>query len=275
MAIQLIAFDIDDTLLTSKGELLESSIRAIEKAKQQGCKIVMVTGRPYASTKPILQKLNLDNSDNEYLALFHGAILQTTSGKIISKKVFRMDEFDNLNKLAAQQKVLIAGETPRYIYTTSPDLDLLMAWESYKNRLQIRVRPISYFRKQKDQNKLNIAKILYIGNQKRIDKVEGNLPNWLQDHYFVARSEGYCIDISPQGINKGWALQLLTKKLNIEPSEVMAFGNSDNDIPMINFAHVGVAMKNSTPNLLKTADLITGSNNEDGIAQAIYKVLNK
>lgn len=275
MTIKLIAFDIDNTLLTDKGELLESSIRAIKKAKKLGCKIVMVTGRPYVSTKPILQKLDLDNSDSEYLALFHGAILQTTSGKIISKKVFTVDEFDDLNKLAVQQKVLIAGETPQYIYTTSPNLDLLMAWESYKNRLKIRVRPISYFRKQKDENKFNIAKVLYIASKEHLDEVENNLPEWLKDHYFVARSEGYCIDISPQGIDKGWALERLTKKLNISASEVMAFGNSDNDIPMINFARIGVAMQNSSRNLLDKANLVTGSNNENGIAQAISKVLNK
>lgn len=273
MSLKLIAFDVDGTVITDRRKLLDSSVDAIKLAMTRGCKIIFVTGRPYVSTKPILQKLGLDNRDDEYLALFHGAILQTTSGKILSKRVFSMKDFKDLDLLATDQRVLMVAETPKYIYTTSPNLDLRTAWESYKNRLPIRVRPLGYLSGYKGE--LNMAKMLYISQTDHLTQVEKNLPSWVRNRFFVARSENYCVDISPKGVNKGWALKQLAERLDIKPSEVMAFGNADNDIPMIDYAGIGVAMKNSSPKLLNKANLITDSNNESGIANAIYKELNQ
>ncbi len=267
MAIKLIALDCDGTLLNDKGKILDSSVKAIQKAKEKGCKIVLVTGRPWISTKPILQKIGLDNSKNEYVALFHGAILQDTTGNILSTTPLSFKDFVDLDLFATNQGVNMVAEASDCIYTTTGDLDLFVSFESFKNKLPIKVRILHQFMGMQDS--IHVYKILLVGKKDRLDKIEKNIPKWMNDRFTIARSENYCIDISAKKISKGWALKQLADKLNIKSTEIMAFGNADNDISMIKYAKLGIAMSNSSTALLKNADAITTSNNNDGIAKAI------
>ena len=83
MDIKLIAIDIDGTLVNSKKELTEGVKLAIEKAKKQGIKVVICTGRPLPGALKLLAELGLDNDDNQYVVSFGGAVVQSTSGKVI------------------------------------------------------------------------------------------------------------------------------------------------------------------------------------------------
>lgn len=271
MAIKLIALDCDGTLLDDNGKLLPSSIHAIEKAKETGIKIVLVTGRPYVSSKPILQKLGLDNKDDEYLAAFHGALIQTTSGKILSKTSMSFKDFADLDLFGVNRQVSMVAETPKYILTTMGNIHPKTAFESLKNNLLIRVRSLRECMEQ--QKYFDMLKVLLIGDKEKLDQIENNIPNWMQKKFTVARSEDYCIDVSPKSVNKGIALKIIAEKLNIKPDEIMAFGNADNDIPMIQYAKYGVAMGNSSPKLIKTANIVTDDNNNDGIAIVINQYM--
>lgn len=267
MAIKLIALDCDGTLLDDKGKVLNSSVKAIERAKRKGCKIVLVTGRPYISTKPILEKLGLDNRKDEYVALFHGAVLQDTAGNVVSTTPLALKDFIDLDLFAINQGINMVAEAPDCIYTTTGNLDLFVSFESYKNKLPIKVRTLTQFLGMEDI--MHVYKILLVGKKEKLDKIQRNISGWMKDRFTIARSEDYCIDISAKQISKGWALKQLADKLNIKPTEIMAFGNADNDISMIKYAKFGIAMSNSSQNLLKEANEKTSSNNEDGIAKSI------
>ncbi len=271
MAIKLIALDCDGTLLDDNGKLLPSSVEAIKKAKNKGIRIVLVTGRPYISSKPILQKLGLDNMDDEYLAAFHGALLQTTSGQVISKTPLSFKDFADLDLFAVNRQVSMVVETPKYILTTMGNIHPKTAFESLKNKLLIRVRTLHQCMEQQDI--FEMLKVLLIGDKDKLDKIEHNIPKWMKKRFTVARSEDYCIDVSPKSINKGIALKAIAEKLKVKPDEIMAFGNADNDIPMIEYAKYGVAMGNSSPKLIKASNIVTDDNNSDGIAIVLDKYI--
>lgn len=271
MAIKLIALDCDGTLLDDKGKLLPSSVKAIKRAEKAGIRVVLVTGRPYISSKPILEKLGLDNKDYEYLAAFHGALLQTTNGRIISRTPLSFKDFADLDLFAVNRQVSMVVETPKYILTTMGNIHPKTAFESLKNKLLIRVRTLHQCMEQQDT--FDMLKVLLIGDKEKLDKIEYNIPEWMEKRFTVARSEDYCIDVSPKSVDKGIALKSIAEKLKIKPDEIMAFGNADNDIPMIKYAKYGVAMGNSSPNLIKAAKIVTDDNNSDGIAIVINKYI--
>lgn len=121
--------------------------------------------------------------------------------------------------------------------------------------------------------KPEMLKIMAVADKERLDKIQKNIPKSLTDKLNPIRSEPVYLDFTAPNVDKGWALKQLSEYLHLSPNEVMALGNADNDIPMIQFAGTGVAMEESTPNLLKVADYQTTSNNVDGIVKAIQKLV--
>ena len=99
----------------------------------------------------------------------------------------------------------------------------------------------------------------------------------------IARMDGvkpvtsldYNVEVSLAGADKGHSLLILADKLGIDPQEVMSFGDNDNDLEMIRFSGMGVAMKNAIPEILEAADYVTDSNDQDGVAKAIEKFVLK
>ena len=91
----------------------------------------------------------------------------------------------------------------------------------------------------------------------------------------TAKSADIFLEIFPKGVSKGTALKQICKLLRIQPEETIAFGDHELDIPLIEAAGMGVAMGNGISALKEKADLITGTNNEAGIADALEKILEK
>jgi len=83
---------------------------------------------------------------------------------------------------------------------------------------------------------------------------------------YITSSESYYIEMASGSVSKASALQALAAQFHITPEQVMAFGDSDNDIELLSYAGCGVAMQNATANLMKAASAVTRSNNEDGVA---------
>ena len=90
-------------------------------------------------------------------------------------------------------------------------------------------------------------------------------------HINVFRSEPYFLELVPQGIDKALSLAVLLKKIGIAREEVIAMGDGYNDLSMIQFAGLGIAMGNAQEPVKKAANYITLSNEEDGVAEAIDK----
>ena len=87
----------------------------------------------------------------------------------------------------------------------------------------------------------------------------------------IVRSGEYFIDIMKEGTTKGKALAMLANHLNVKPKDVVAIGNYYNDLDMLQYAGLGIAMDNSPEDVKAAADVVTLSNNEDGVRLALEK----
>lgn len=274
MSIKLIALDIDDTLLNSNGQLEAATIQAIERAKKNGIKVVLTTGRPLLSTTKFLERLGLANQADRYVINYHGTLIQTTTGKLIASHPLR---FSDIKKVATYIKdatgVDFVAETNEDMFLTKTDMNWHTGFECFKNHYRIHFRSLAQL--QAEQNHLTFYKMMFIAPPKILDEVQKNLPSWLLQDYKCARTETSFFDIINKKVNKGWAVKTLAEKLGLTQDEVMAVGDGDSDLPMIQYAGLGVAMKNGTPSLLKAANTITSDQNHAGVAKAIEKYVLK
>lgn len=116
---------------------------------------------------------------------------------------------------------------------------------------------------------LPVAKCLIVGDADKLIPLEAELCLRLQGRINVFRSEPYFLELVPQGIDKALSLAVLLKEIGVERKEMIAIGDGYNDLSMIKFAGLGIAMGNAQEPVKKAADYITLSNEEDGVAEAL------
>ena len=88
----------------------------------------------------------------------------------------------------------------------------------------------------------------------------------------IIKTRSMLLEFMPKGVTKAYGISLLAKDLGLEPAEIMAIGDEENDLPMIEYAGLGVAMENAVPAVKESADYITSSNVENGVAKVIQKI---
>ena len=120
---------------------------------------------------------------------------------------------------------------------------------------------------------LPVAKCLIVGDPERLIPLESELCLQLQGRINVFRSEPYFLELVPQGIDKALSLGVLLEETGVKREEIIAMGDGYNDLSMIKFAGLGIAMGNAQEPVKKAADYINLSNEEDGVAEAIEKFI--
>lgn len=269
LSTKLIAIDIDGTLLTDNQILLPETIKSLQLAQKNNIKIVITTGRPFVSIIPILNQLNLNHKSDQYVINYNGGLIRNTNTQIYYNQKLTIVDFNLLDSISRKSNITMIAQTDNQILTTRHHLNTFVSFESYKNKLPIQIQNV----KNKIDLSTNIYKILFLEDKKKIDQFTYQIPSNFFDKYNIIRTENYSLDVLPKNISKGSALKKLADMLNIIPNNIIAIGNSDNDISMIKYAGTGVAMKNSTPSLLKFADYVTPfSNNENGVGKYIKKL---
>ena len=125
-----------------------------------------------------------------------------------------------------------------------------------------------------DESKLyNKAVIAY--HQEVLDPKILAIPSAIREKYEVIKTRNNLLEFMPKGITKAYGIELLARDLGITIDEVMAIGDEENDLPMIRYAGLGVAMANAVPLIKEAADVVTDSNEADGVATVIEKYVLK
>ena len=117
----------------------------------------------------------------------------------------------------------------------------------------------------------SIIKVMMIDEPEVLQKAVDNLPKEVYEKYTVVRSTPYFLEFLNKEVNKGTGVKLLADHLGVKQEEVMTFGDAENDLDMIVYAGMGVAMANGFEEVKEAANYITDSNEEDGVAKAIEK----
>lgn len=265
--IKVIAIDIDDTLVDEEKKLTDSVKIAIKKAKSAGIKVVLCTGRPLAGVLPLLEQLQLGGQQEQYVVSFGGSLVQTTDGKIISSVPLGYEAYVDLEYLARKNGLHFHAISKDRIYTADRDIGEYTIYESSLVSLNVSYRTPAEMRGVK------IVKAMFVDQSEVLDAALQDYTEFakLEDRVTFTRSTPFYYEANTKGVSKGSALKKLCEELNLTADNLMAIGDGGNDLSMIEYAGIGVAMGNAIPELKKSAQIITADNNHDGVARAIEK----
>lgn len=263
---KLIALDMDGTLLRSDKTISKANFQAIQKAKIKGVKVVLATGRPLIGIKKYLNQLNL-LEDGDYAVTYNGAVVETTKNEdIISATILSIDDINILYSLSKKLGVNIHAFTKDNCIT--PKTSKYTILEAKMNSINIKEMDFNNL-----PNDTTIIKIMFIDEEEILDKVISKIPEGLYDKYTIVRSAPYFLEFLNKKVNKGVSVKLLAEKLGIDMKDVICMGDQGNDMHMVDFAGLGVAMENATDELKQVANFVTKSNDEDGVAYVINKFI--
>lgn len=282
---RLIVSDMDGTLLNSMGEIPFENLKALKKAMNAGVGFAIVTGRPYTSVKGILEQNDLVCS----VIGCNGAQVTGKDGKLMRAHYMDKDSLIKIIQKAEEQDIYYQLYDDMYIYTKSR-LKLLKVLKNYSSKsvkrkfsLNSLVRGVRrlFFTEVKVKKDLfgfvsrsgtNFYKV-------QIASLDREKLNMLKESLSgigginITSSAYYNIEIGPGGVTKGTALKELAEINNIPREEIIAMGDNYNDLPMIEYAGCGVAMENAEDEIKKKADFVTKSNDDNGVAYAIEKLI--
>jgi Cof subfamily protein (haloacid dehalogenase superfamily) len=264
MAIKLIAIDMDGTLLNPQSQVSEKVAESIFAARKQGVKVVLTTGRPYIGVQHYLQLLDLQNP-GDYCITNNGALVQEAdSGRCLSEITLSFDDYLYFESLARELNVHFHALSHRDLYTANRDISRFTVLESHLSRIPL------HFRQPQEMDKtLTFPKVMMIDEPEIIDRAIAQMPAHLHQKYTIMKSAEYYLEILDKRVNKGAGVKALAERLSISRQEVMAIGDQENDLAMLEYAGLGVAMGNGIERVKAISQFVTRSNAEDGVAHAI------
>lgn len=262
--VDLIAIDMDGTLLNPEKKVTPAVKGALKEAKQAGIRIVLCTGRPFPGVTDYLKELELEE-EGDYAITYNGALVQRTdSGEIVANHTMNHDDFLRLNKAAEQAHIHFHAIHNEGVFTPNKDISKYTAYESWINTVPLRYRSAAEMDPQ-----ASYSKMMMIDDEEILEAGIKQLPQSLWEDYTVLRSEPFFLEFLNKDASKGTALKDLGNLLGIPRERLMAIGDSGNDIDLIDYAGIGVAMENAVDKVKDVADAFTKSNSEDGVAHAI------
>lgn len=270
MGIKLVALDLDGTLLNREKEVSEENKQAIQRAKDAGVKVVLCTGRPLKAILHILEACNL-LEDGDLGITYNGGLIQwTRTGESLSQITMSKEDVLDVYELSKTLDVPCNFIDLNTVYEP--------AYPAGKESLYPTIMDILPFRpintaSLPDSTAMN--KLIFCWHQHELDEAIGKIPDEYREKYTIMKSRPNLLEIIPKTVDKGKGLALLAKELDLDVSEIMAIGDQENDLAMIQYAGIGVAMDNATDEVKQYADVVTKSNVEHGVAYAIDQyVLN-
>jgi len=263
---KLIAVDMDGTLLNEKKEISNRCKNAIFKLKEEGKKLVIATGRPLNGVMQYIEKLNLFD-ENDYVVAFNGALVQSTKTKqIIFNKPLSLDAYKELYEISQELGVHIHALTDSSVLT--PENNPYTEIESRMNHIPTIVGAVD----RVDAATI-IVKVMFVDDPAKLDAAIPQIPDWVREKYTILRSAPYFLEFLDKSVNKGTGVSAIVKKLGLKREEVICVGDAGNDMDMIQYAGLGVAMGNAFDEIKSVADYITHTNEEDGVAHVIEEFM--
>ena len=266
---KLIAIDMDGTLLREDKSVSERTKNAIKLAKEKGVYVVIATGRPIDGVSRYLEELDMLGENDYVLSYNGGLVLKTKSREVVSKTVLTGADLHYLHNLSKELGVNIHAFSEVHGLMT-PKNSKYTEVEANINGIKITINDYSDI-----EDDHSIIKVMMIDEPEVLQKAIDNLPKEVYEKYTVVRSAPFFLEFLNKKVNKGTGVELLAKHLDIKQEEIMTFGDAGNDLDMIVYAGMGVAMANAFDEVKEAANYITDSNENDGVAKAIEKfVLN-
>ena len=274
MGYKLICIDVDGTLLNSKHEITKRTKEIILKTHQLGVHIVISTGRMYTDAE---YYSNLIGVKSPVIASNGAFIKDKDDNKVIFKDVLGISLSLELLAIFRKHQIKPYFCTPDKFYygniifklfylatrilgtrKNTIDIGYVFSWNQWQKILH------------KERNNIVKSEIIY-RDEALIYELRNELKQFSQLE--IVDSSKYNIEITRKGVSKGKAVAMLAAFYDLKREEIIAIGDSENDLSMIEYAGMGIAMGNATDIVKQKADYITDSNDNDGVANAINKFI--
>ena len=265
---KLLATDLDGTLLKNDKTVSEYTINKVHEMINEGHYFVIATGRPFFRITKILKALDII-SDKIYCICNNGGLIISTDGSNVlyeesmphSHAVELIDlaiKYD-VNMLVYQRDYIITDHLDEYvtILNGEPRLKIIDGGKEALKEFQ------------------NIVKVVYNGTHEKLLEFKRKVPSEILNKYNFVFSGLDFLEVNNKTIDKGVAVNRLAEILNIDKECVYSVGDEENDIAMIKAVKNGCCVSNANPKLKSIAKFITLSNEEDGVASLIDKLILK
>lgn len=264
---KLLVLDLDGTLTNSQKELSERNKAVLIEVQKQGVKVILASGRPTYGIVPLAEELELAKYGGYILSFNGGAIIDCSTQETLFSQVLPDELLPRLYEHACENEFAILSYNNDIVVTEHPD-DKYVAYESFLTKME--VRGVESFLESVSRP---VPKCLIVGDADRLALLEQKMIAELGNQMNIYRSESFFLELVPLNIDKAESLARLLAHVGMEREEMIAIGDGYNDLSMIQFAGMGVAMENAKPEVKEAADYITTSNDEDGVADVVEKFI--
>ncbi|HAN70885.1 MAG TPA: HAD family hydrolase [Actinobacteria bacterium] len=253
---QLIALDLDDTLLPHSGIVPQEAVDAIARVREMGIEVVAATGRSFGTTAPVCAAAGIET----WAVCSNGSMLASLDPEEIVETI-AFDPADLL--IAVRERVpdaMLAVEDPTGVFRTT----MMFAHSA----LTEGIRETSF-----EELLAHPVIRVVVRSDAHLDEGLGHLAQDLGLHSVVfGVAEVAWMDIGPQGVSKATMLQRLCDRLGIDRAQTLAIGDSMNDAAMLEWAGRGVLMGHAHASMHQHADLLTGLKPGYGVAEALNAI---
>lgn len=265
MSKKVLVLDIDGTLTNSKKEITSATKEAIQDVMKRGHKVILASGRPTAGMRRYEQELELDKYGG-YLLSFNGArVIDCRTGEIVYQRLLPLTLLPGLYGFAKRNSCGLVTYLGEQVISAFP-VDKYVETEARINGLP--VRTVENFIEFVD---FDINKCLMTADAEKAAVLTEELREKYGKTASIFRSEPYFMEIMPENVDKATSLDRTLMSIGMKREDAVCCGDGFNDISMIRYAGVGVAMGNAQDAVKEAADYITATNDEDGLVQVIEK----
>ncbi len=262
--VKMVVMDVDDTLLTSDLKISDYTAQVILNCQKRGIRVTLASGRPTAALTRFADQLKLDEYGG-YIISYNGAIvIDCATGEDLSSTLLDDKDIDFLLRIAEQSDVWIHTYVGDEILTPKSN-----KYTDFESQLTgIPQREVADFRAAVTGP---VVKILMLQEPAKLKVFSDLIRRDVESRVTMSFSKPFFLEFTNRSVDKSRSIDFMCNRLGITMSEVMAIGDSYNDLTMIRDAGLGIAMENAPEDVKCYADYITHSNNTDGVATALNR----
>ena len=267
MEYQLIAMDLDGTLNNDQKIITEKTKTALMAAQERGIRLALASARPSPGLFKERDILRLQDYQGILMSYNGGRIVDAATGKVLFEPSMDLDQTKQVLRRLEELPVTPILDDGVQFYVADKN-GYKVDYECKNNQMTCtEVGNLADF--------LTFApiKILMSVQPEELPQVQQQIAAFLPEDLTVVQTAAFYLEVIPKIINKGQGIRDICTVLGIAPAQVISFGDAANDIPMLREAGMGVAMGNAADAVKAAADMVTLSNNDDGIAAALEKLL--
>lgn len=261
MDIKAMFLDLDGTLNNDNKVITPRTKAVLMAAQNRGVRLVLASARPAPGLHRERDALQLGSHGGILMSYNGGKIVEAATGQVLYETAMDMETARSVLRFLENMPVTPILDDGKLFFVTDA--------KGYKVDYECKNNGMTCCEVKNLADHLDFSpiKILMSVQPTQLPEVQQAIRKQLPPELSVVQTAPFYLEVIPATIHKGQGLLDTCRALGIDPKQTVAFGDAENDIPMLKAAGVGVAMGNAADSVKAAADAVTGTNNEDGIAQ--------